>query len=297
MAKALSPLSLVLCLFATAWAQPIAKDFLPAGTLLHCTLDEPNFSAKTAQPGDPVLCSLSTVASFGHPVFPRGAYLTGQLQDFAKPGRFVGKGWIEITFDRLVLPGPQIFPLTAKVSSAPRYKVDSEGKIHGQGHAGRDIAEWMIPPLWPVKIITLPLRGPFPAMKGEERLTLRLMEDVEVPAVASNFVPMPPWASPSRESYEPASNSTPQLTQRPVLQTAALSSAQSPETTLLVRKDGDAELASDYWLEGERLHYITQNAVEKMLSLEALNLTETVRINRERNVDFVLRSRDVPQQQ
>jgi hypothetical protein len=82
-----------------------------------------------------------------------------------------------------------------------------------------------------------------------------------------------------------------------VLQTAALSSAQSPETTLLVRKDGDAELASDYWLEGERLHYITQNAVEKMLSLEALNLTETVRINRERNVDFVLRSRDVPQQQ
>jgi hypothetical protein len=28
------------------------KDFIPAGTILHCTMDEPNFSAKTANVGD-----------------------------------------------------------------------------------------------------------------------------------------------------------------------------------------------------------------------------------------------------
>ncbi len=302
MVKAVWLLSLSLCLVAAASAQPAAKDFLPAGTLLHCTLDEPNFSAKTAQVGDPVLCNLSTVASFGHPVFPRGAYLTGHLQDFAKPGRFVGKGWIEIDFDRLILPGPQIFPLSAKVTSAPKYKVDSEGKIHGKGHATRDVVEWMIPPLWPVKIVLLPARGPFPALKGEFRMTLRLMEDVEVPALASNSVPMPPWASPNNSDwrYSPTSSSTsavPQLSQRPVIQTAALTTAPVQPQTLLIMKDGNALLASDYWLDGERLHCVTQGSAEKLVALETLDLTETVRVNRERNVDFVLRSRIVPQQQ
>jgi hypothetical protein len=34
-----------------------AQDILvPAGTLLQCTMDEPNFSSATASVGDPVLC-------------------------------------------------------------------------------------------------------------------------------------------------------------------------------------------------------------------------------------------------
>jgi hypothetical protein len=40
---------------------------------------------------------------------------------------------------------------------------------------------WAIPVLWPVKILTLPVRGPRPTLKGEVRITLRLLEDVEVP--------------------------------------------------------------------------------------------------------------------
>jgi hypothetical protein len=38
---------------------------LPAGTLLQCTLNEPNFSSATAAVGDPVLCHLKGTTEFG----------------------------------------------------------------------------------------------------------------------------------------------------------------------------------------------------------------------------------------
>src|ERR1700752_5328439 len=91
------------------------RDLIPAGTLLHCTMDEPNFSPKTAMVGDPVLCNLGPLGSFGHSVFPRGAQLGGHFQDYRSPGRFFGKGWMSIEFDHMVLPGAQILPLSAKV--------------------------------------------------------------------------------------------------------------------------------------------------------------------------------------
>ena len=56
-----------------------AQDQLvPAGTLLQCTLDEPNFSSATAAIGDPVLCHLRTTQEFGRPMFPRGSMLGGK---------------------------------------------------------------------------------------------------------------------------------------------------------------------------------------------------------------------------
>lgn len=58
-----------------------AQDQLvPAGTLLQCTLNEPNFSSATAAVGDPVLCHLRTMQEFGRPVFPRGSMLGGHLE-------------------------------------------------------------------------------------------------------------------------------------------------------------------------------------------------------------------------
>jgi hypothetical protein len=72
--------------------------------------------------------------------------------------------------------------VSAKVISVPHLRVSLEGKIEGRGHAKRDALGWAIPVLWPVKLATLPARGPRPALKGETRITLRLLEDVEVPA-------------------------------------------------------------------------------------------------------------------
>jgi len=159
---------------------------LPAGTLLQCTLNEPNFSSATADVGDPVLCHLKSVTEFGQQAFPRGSYLVGHLESAKDPGHFWGKGYLKLQFDRIGLPTGDL-PLDAKVIGTRGYKVDKQGKIDGKGHAVRDVVEWMIPPLWPWKVIMLPARGPRPALKGETAISLRLMDDVDIPQVATTY--------------------------------------------------------------------------------------------------------------
>jgi len=158
-----------------------AQDILvPAGTLLRCTLDEPDFSSKTADIGDPVVCHLAALRQFGKTVFPRGSYLGGHLEADKEPGHFVGKGYLKIEFDRIGFPDSDI-PVPSKIIAAKGYKVDKKGDIVGKGHATRDTVEWLIPPLWPWKVLTLPRRGPRPTLKGEEQITVRLMDDIDVP--------------------------------------------------------------------------------------------------------------------
>ena len=168
-----------------------AQDLLvPAGTLLQCTMSEPNFSSATASVGDPVLCHLKSFQEFGRTVFPRGSMLAGHLEAEKDPGHFVGKGYLKITFDRVIVPTGDV-PLPAKVIAAKGYKVDKQGDIKGKGHATRDVVEWMIPPLWPWKVLMLPARGPRPALKGEEPLQLRLMDDIVVPRNLSASIAVP----------------------------------------------------------------------------------------------------------
>jgi hypothetical protein len=158
-----------------------AQDVLvPAGTLLHCTIDEPNLSSATANVGDPVLCHLRSFQEFGHVVLPRGSYLGGHIESYRQPGHFFGKGNLKLTFDRIGLPSSDI-PVPSKITAVSGQHVNRKGEIVGHGHAKRDAVEWLLPPLWPWKVIMLPARGPRPALKGEQQITLRLMEDVVVP--------------------------------------------------------------------------------------------------------------------
>jgi len=207
MLKTFSILILIFCLAKTIAGQTAANEILPAGMLLVCTLDEPNFSSRTAQIGDPVLCHLGAVSAFGHSVFPRGAYLGARLQEYRDPGHFFGKGWMELAFDRVILPGAVAIPLSAKVISVPRLRVSREGKLQGRGHAKRDALGWVIPMLWPVKILTLAARGPRPTLKGETRVTLRLLEDVEVPATVA--ASRPTSSIPQAPRLRPSNRSTP----------------------------------------------------------------------------------------
>src|SRR5713226_3632506 len=120
-------------LFLGVQASTRAQDILvPDGTLLRCTLDEPNFSSKTADIGDPLICHLSALRQFGKTVFPRGSYLGGHLEADKEPGHFVGKGYLKIEFDRIGLPG-SVQPLPAKVIAARGYKVNRKGEIVGRG--------------------------------------------------------------------------------------------------------------------------------------------------------------------
>ena len=109
---------------------------LPAGTLLRCTFNEPNFSSKTAEVGDPVVCPLGGVLLFDRAAFPRGAYLGGHLEAAKEPGRFFGKGYLRLEFDRIGLPDA-VLPVPAKLIAASGYKVNRQGKIIGHGHPTR----------------------------------------------------------------------------------------------------------------------------------------------------------------
>lgn len=276
-----------------------AKDFIPAGTILHCTMDEPNFSPKTAMVGDPVLCHLGPLGSFGHSIFPRGAQLGGHLQDYKSPGHFVGKGWMAIEFDRLILPNAEVLPLAAKVISAPHLKTDAQGDIHGKGHPKRDAALWMVPLFWPVKVFTLPARGPYPALKGESRLSLRLMEDVEVPFATTHNYPVPPWKD-EQSSYNSNSSSIYRPASTPAsnapIQRVNYGAAKSPdngEVTVIALQAGGALLARRYWLQGTSIHCVSAAGAEQDVPLGMIDLAETVKLNQERNVEFVLDSKTV----
>lgn len=330
-------LTLIFGVSAIGASAATREEIVPAGTLLHCTMDEPNFSSKTAQAGDPVLCHLGPISTFGHSVFPRGAMLSGHLQDSKDPGRFVGKGWLELEFDRIILPGAEVMPLSAKIIAAPHLKTDREGKLHGGGHPKRDVLGWVVPVLWPIKIITLPMRGPYPALKGESRLTMRLMEDVIVPlpasARAAASVPAPPWTSPTnyipspyglmrpaslvtRERVAPEASSAESVARTPTQEAVAESysvgpappepsSKERPRTeqpsttpsvgedkpTLVVLKGGSAFLSREYWVQGGQIECVSEDGERKAFPLENVDLYQTVRLNHERNVEFVLHSK------
>jgi len=160
-----------------------ARQILPAGSLINCTVSEAKLSSGTAAVGDPVLCQASIMTRNSSARLPFNTYLEGRFEDYEDPGHFVGKGWMELKFDRMVIEPRTILPLSARVVDAPGFRVDREGRILGKGHATRDIVMWSLPILWPIDLLMLPGRGPKPVLKAETRLTLKVMDDTEVPIV------------------------------------------------------------------------------------------------------------------
>ncbi len=59
--------------------------------------------------------------------------------------------------------------------------------------------------------------------------------------------------------------------------------------TLLQLKNGWMYGLTDYWIEDGRLHYVTTYGGENSVALEQIDFDETVRLNAERGVEFVLR--------
>jgi len=288
-----------------------AQDILvPAGTLLQCTLNEPNFSSATASVGDPVLCHLRTFQEFGRTVFPRGSMLAGHLEDDKEPGHFVGKGYMKLTFDRVIVPSGDI-PLPAKVIEAKGFKVDKQGDIKGKGHATRDVVEWMIPPLWPWKVLTLPARGPRPTLKGEEPLHLRLMDDIVVPQIVARFQGgsnRPPYASTTKPSAyqgqtptavhqvtEQKPTSAPDVTLATMIDMAKPAAAETQaavnmpaqaRVTFLVLKSNQIYELSKYQVAGGTLKYRELNGTEGSVAMEEIDWRKTTELTAEaRSVD------------
>jgi hypothetical protein len=284
---------------------------LPAGTLLQCTLNEPNFSSSTVDVGDPVLCHLRGVTSFGQQAFPRGSYLVGHLDSAKDPGHFWGKGYLKIQFDRIGLPTGDL-PLEAKVIATRGYKVDKQGKIDGKGHAKRDVVEWLLPPLWPWKVIMLPARGPRPKLKGETVLSLRLMDDVQIPQVAKTFGPNWHFFGRSQsESYQPSvyDNGKPQLMLRntsvadgtsqlsnqvPHASYASLVTRTLPSTNVapgmpvFVLNTGTVLAVSGYGYQDSRISYSLVGGGSGVISTGDVDWTTTTQLNEKRGVRLSL---------
>jgi hypothetical protein len=167
-------------LLAPALFADTGQRLIPAGSLVSCTTGDARISSKTTAIGDPVLCKVEHRR--GDFMLPYGSYLGGEFAEYKNPGHFVGKGWMELSFDRLYV-GDTVIPINAKVVDVPGYKIDPQGRVLGKGHAVRDTILWMIPVLWPIDLINLPRRGPRPTLKEETALTLRVMEDIQVPVV------------------------------------------------------------------------------------------------------------------
>ena len=312
--------SVILCLPALATAQT-KETIIPAGSLLQCTLDEPDFSSASAEVGDPVICHARGVQEFGRAVFPRGAYLAGHLAESKEPGHFWGKGWLKLEFDRISLPDTTL-PVPGKIVAVRGYRVDREGKIIGHGHPRRDAIEWLIPPLWPWKLVSLPARGPRPTLKGETQVTLRLMDDVEVPLAAAGTRPAAaqsaalrptPWRPPVAWPAMPAIASRPIIRYLPPsisgmpsepggTTLTALSAAAATDSviaterppvllTLIALKGEAIYAATDYWIEDGRLFYVLRNGSEDAFDLNEVDWARTTQLNAERGITVTLRDR------
>jgi hypothetical protein len=291
-----------------AWADDV---LLPAGTLLRCTLDEPNFSPKTADVGDPVLCRTNALQQFGRPVFPRGAYLMGHLEADQEPGHFFGKGYLRLNFDRVGVLNSEL-PVSGKLIAVRGYRVNRQGEIIGHGHAKRDTVEWLLPPLWPWKLLTLPARGPEPTLKGEVPITVRLMDTLVIPEAndpARHSLARPSLSKPSPTFLKPGGSSVsyvPSGTQaaerqsneayavRPAPAPVAesiLTSQQRPKLTLLVLTNETIYAATDYWIDdGGQLIYTLSDGIQRTTDLSDVDWARTTRLNAERGVRVSLRS-------
>lgn len=314
---------LAVSLLALTLSASAREMVLPAGTLLKCTMNEPNFSSSTVAVGDPVLCHLHSVTEFGQQAFPRGSYLVGHLESAQDPGHFWGKGNMKLMFDRIGMPNGDM-PLDAKVIATRGYKVNKDGDIRGKGHAKRDIVEWMLPPLWPWKVIMLPARGPRPTLKGESMLTLRLMDDVQIPQVSAtngpdwHFFGRPEVQRDSyyQGSYQGASNragdpAIPQLAVRNVSASASEApvAEEIPQVTyasyitknavggggaavgvpVFILKTGMVLAVGNYTYSEGRINYELASGGNGVISTDEVDWSTTTRVNSQRGVRVTLR--------
>ena len=305
---------MLLCACASGWTQQTVTvgqggAVVPAGTLLGCILDEPNFSSQTAQANDPILCkTTSVVEMFGRSLIPRGAYLSARLRNYRDPGRLVGKGWLKLEFTSLTMPGGSV-AVDAKVISAARYRVNGDGKIQGAGHATRDAVEWAIPILWPIKVVTLPARGPRPTLKGETRIGLRLMEDLLIPESAYATPGFLTQRSSARQigprdggantfgarlaefRSDPNQPTEPGSAIDRYRTMPATNPAAQSRLTLLALRGGRMYLVTDYWMENGKLNYATGGAVHSV-RLDGVDIPLTRQLNAERGVPFMFAARN-----
>jgi hypothetical protein len=185
--------------------------------------------------------------------------------------------------------------------------------------------EWLIPPLWPWKIITLPARGPRPTLKGEEQITLRLMDDIVIPRTTTSydrppayFKPQPSYDRPSAsyrsQSYDRASVFNVPATTISAKSEIAPSSvtsenhsavqaafatqpaavdlpsvaAQGQHLTIIALKSGNTLTVTHYRVDSRNLNYVLSTGAEGSVDTQDVNWSRTSQLNSQRNTTSAL---------
>jgi len=85
-----------------------AQKLIPAGSLIKCRVAE-KISSKVTDIGDPVVCDVSRSQ------LPYGSRLLGAFQEYKDPSHLMGKGWMQLVFDRILMPPNRATSISAKV--------------------------------------------------------------------------------------------------------------------------------------------------------------------------------------
>jgi hypothetical protein len=92
-----------------------------------------------------------------------------------------------------------------------------------------------------------------------------------------------------QESSEQVTPQLSEATESPSHATVPMAARQEePRSTLILLHDGSAFMAAYYWEQGGQMHCVSQDGQVRVFSLENLDLRETVALNHERNIEFVL---------
>ncbi|MGC2283138.1 MAG: hypothetical protein WA603_24210, partial [Candidatus Acidiferrales bacterium] len=163
------------------------------------------------------------------------------------------------------------------------------------------------------KVITLPARGPQPKLKNEQLITLKVMQDVELPQLTAYLSPSPSPShyygganvAPRVQSYaQPSSGpvasqsssrvyyvppSAPAI-DPPVSMGSARADLPSRDLTLVALKSEAIYPARDYWVAGRLLFYVLPDGSESSADLSSIDWQRTTDLNAERGVRVTLRT-------
>jgi len=167
----------------------------------------------------------------------------------------------------------------------------------------------------------LPARGPRPALKGESVMTLRLMDDVQVPQLAQRTVP-PGWhffSQPTNESFQQSrlqaerpqlsvravtSNTDMELTVAPQASYASLvrtvpqtelTRGSSPGMPVFVLTSGISLSVSGYGYQNGRITYTLASGGGGVVSTDDIDWDTTTRVNSKRGVRVTLHNKQISQ--
>lgn len=156
---------------------------LPAGLLLSLRVNE-HVNSRLLQPNEPILFEVANAARpfRSGPALPSGSLITARVVEAKPAGRIVGRATLDIAFDEILLPSGERYPLSAKIIEARGLGTDSSGRLIGRGHAKADAFFYTFPLTSPFRVMMIPARGPDIRFKGEQSVTIKLMEPVMIGA-------------------------------------------------------------------------------------------------------------------